>query len=153
MAQKHATQHVPNSNERKGIDAAIIQLASIVESSGDAIFGETLQAVITSWNSQDSLKAMELAQELHPCAIMLDVMMPDLNGWQILHQLKENPATAAIPVMMITVLTEPTTGYVLGADAYLIKPFKTTVLLNTLGRLLASQKGQSQAGEREAQQV
>ncbi len=102
---------------------------------------------------QDSLQAMELAQELHPCAIMLDVMMPDLNGWQILHQLKENPATAAIPVMMITVLTEPTTGYVLGADAYLIKPFKTTVLLSTLQHLLASQKGSSPAGEREAQRV
>jgi DNA-binding response OmpR family regulator len=96
---------------------------------------------------------MELVQELHPCAIMLDVMMPNVNGWQLLHQLKENPATAAIPVMMITVLTEPTTGYVLGADAYLIKPFKTTVLLNTLRHLLASQKGQSQAGEREAQRV
>src|SRR6266702_7442974 len=51
MAQKHASQHIPNSNERKGIDAAIIQLASIVESSGDAIFGETLQGVITSWNN------------------------------------------------------------------------------------------------------
>ncbi len=102
---------------------------------------------------QDSLKAMELAQELHPCAITLDVMMPDVNGWQLLHRLKVNPATASIPVMMITVLTEPTTGYVLGADAYLIKPFKTTVLLNTLRRLLASQKGQSQAGEREAQRV
>jgi signal transduction histidine kinase/ActR/RegA family two-component response regulator len=102
---------------------------------------------------QDSLQAMELAQALHPCAIMLDVMMPDVNGWQILHQLKENPATAAIPVMMITVLTEPTTGYVLGADAYLIKPFKTTVLLNTLQHLLASQQGHSQAGEREAQRV
>jgi two-component system, chemotaxis family, sensor kinase CheA len=102
---------------------------------------------------QDSLKAMALVQELHPCAIMLDVMMPKLNGWQLLHQLKENSATAAIPVMMITVLTEPTTGYVLGADAYLIKPFKTNVLLNTLQHLLAAQKGQSQASEREAQRV
>ena len=102
---------------------------------------------------QDPLQVMELVQELHPCAIILDVMMPDLNGWQILHQLKENPATASIPVMMITVLTEPTTGYVLGADAYLIKPFKTTVLLNTLQHLLASQQGQAQAGEREAQRV
>jgi two-component system, chemotaxis family, sensor kinase CheA len=102
---------------------------------------------------QDSLKAMELAQELHPCAIMLDVMMPNLNGWQILHRLKENPATAYIPVMMITVLTEPTTGYVLGADAYLIKPFKTNVLLNTLRHLLTSQNGRSQADEREAQRV
>ena len=102
---------------------------------------------------QDSLQAMELVQELHPCAIMLDVMMPKLNGWQLLHKLKENPATASIPVMMITVLTEPTTGYVLGADAYLIKPFKTNVLLNTLRHLLAAQKGQSQAGEREAQRA
>ncbi len=102
---------------------------------------------------QDPLQAMELVQELHPCAIMLDVMMPDLNGWQLLNQLKVNPATASIPVMMITVLTEPTTGYVLGADAYLIKPFKTTVLLNTLRNLLASQTGPSQAGEREAQRV
>src|ERR1700736_1077407 len=51
MAEKHASQHVLNIDEPKDIDAAIIQLASIVESSGDAIFGETLQGVITSWNS------------------------------------------------------------------------------------------------------
>ncbi|MEO8972586.1 MAG: ATP-binding protein, partial [Ktedonobacteraceae bacterium] len=102
---------------------------------------------------QDSVQAMEMVQKLHPCAITLDVMMPGVNGWQLLHQLKANPATAAIPVMMITVLTEPTTGYVLGADAYLIKPFKSTVLLNALQHLLASQQDQSLASEREAQPV
>ena len=48
---------------------------------------------------QDPLQVMELVQELHPCAIMLDVMMPDFNGWQMLHQLKANPATASIPVV------------------------------------------------------
>jgi CheY-like chemotaxis protein len=77
-------------------------------------------------------------KELHPCAITLDVMMPDLNGWQLLNQLKASPATASIPVVMITVLSEPTTGYVLGADAYLIKPFKTEVLHRTLQDLTAS---------------
>jgi two-component system, chemotaxis family, sensor kinase CheA len=102
---------------------------------------------------QDSLKAMELVQELHPCAITLDVMMPDLNGWQLLDQLKANPVTASIPVVMITVLSEPTTGYVLGADAYLIKPFKTEVLLHTLQELTASQKDPSQASRGEAQPV
>jgi CheY-like chemotaxis protein len=99
---------------------------------------------------QDSLQTMELVQELHPCAILLDVMMPDVNGWQLLHQLKMNPATASIPVMMITVLPEPTTGYVLGADAFLVKPFETTVLLNTLRNVLASQQGSSKAADSEA---
>src|ERR1700694_3384426 len=46
-----ASQHGPNINERKDRDAAIIQLASLVESAGDAIIGKTLEGVITSWNS------------------------------------------------------------------------------------------------------
>ncbi len=102
---------------------------------------------------RDPLRVMERVQALHPCAIMLDVMMPDLNGWQILHQLKENPATASIPVVMITVLSEPTTGYVLGADAYLIKPFTTDVVLSTLQHVMTSQKGRAQASKRETQPV
>src|SRR5437588_2573129 len=80
-----------------------------------------------------------MVQELHPCAITLDVKMPEVNGWQILHQLKTNPATTSIPVVMISVLPEPTAGYVLGADAYVIKPFKTGVVLSTLQHLLAAQ--------------
>ena len=89
---------------------------------------------------QDPLTVMELMQELHPCAITLDVMMPQLNGWQLLHQLKDNPATSSIPVVMLTVLSEEMTGYVLGADDYLIKPFKKEVLRNTLARVIAASK-------------
>ena len=85
---------------------------------------------------QDPSKVLEMVHTLHPCAITLDVMMPNLNGWQLLHQLKSDPATAGIPVVMLTVLSERTTGYVLGADEYLIKPFDRNALLNTLGRLV-----------------
>jgi len=100
---------------------------------------------------QDPLQVMELVQEMHPYAIILDVMMPDLNGWQILHQLKASPATASIPVVMLTVVDSATTGYVLGADDYLIKPFKSDVLLNTLHHVIAAREGSSQAHKREAQ--
>ncbi|HLX59063.1 MAG TPA: response regulator [Ktedonobacteraceae bacterium] len=100
----------------------------------------------------DASQVMKLAQELHPCAITLDVMMPNLNGWQILHQLKANPVTASIPVVMITVLSEQGTGYVLGADDYLIKPFKSDVLLSTIHRLVTKQIS-SQTGQRETQPV
>jgi two-component system chemotaxis sensor kinase CheA len=102
---------------------------------------------------QDPLQAIELVKELRPCAITLDVMMPNLNGWQLLNQLKASPATASIPVVMITVLSEPTTGSVLGADAYLIKPFKTEVLHSTLQDLTASQKNPFQESQSETQPV
>ena len=102
---------------------------------------------------QTPLQAMELVQEMRPCAIMLDVMMPDLNGWEILHQLKASPSTSSIPVVMLTVIAEPTIGYVLGADDYLIKPFKSDVLLNTLHHVIAAQEASSQAHKCEAQLV
>jgi len=102
---------------------------------------------------QTPLHVMEQVQEMRPCAIILDVMMPDLNGWEILHQLKANPSTSSIPVVMLTVIAEPSTGYVLGADDYLIKPFKSDVLLNTLHNVIAAQEASSQAHNREAQLV
>ena len=81
---------------------------------------------------QDPEEVLDLAQELQPCAITLDVMMPRRNGWQVLYQLKANPSTAHIPVIMLTILAEQTTGYVIGADEYLIKPFERESLLEVL---------------------
>ena len=101
---------------------------------------------------QDPLQVVEMVHKLQPCAITLDVMMPDLNGWQILHQLKTDPATASIPIVMLTILSERSTGYVLGADEYLIKPFKNGVLLETIQRLVSSNHP-SQDKELEQQQV
>lgn len=84
---------------------------------------------------QDPHQVLELVQRYRPCAITLDIMMPDLNGWQILYHLKSSQETASIPVIVLTVLTERTTGYVLGADDYLVKPFDRETLLKTLYRL------------------
>lgn len=99
---------------------------------------------------QDPLAVMGLAENLHPSAITLDVMMPRLNGWQLLHRLKDNPTTASIPVVMLTVLSEQTTGYVLGADEYLIKPFKKEALQHTLQHVIeASNHEMQQVGSRD----
>ena len=87
---------------------------------------------------QDSSQALQAIQDLKPDVITLDIMMPRVNGWQILHTLKSNPATAAIPVIMLTVLEDRSAGYVLGADEYLVKPVAHDTLLGVLQQLLTS---------------
>ena len=94
---------------------------------------------------QDPLKAVEQVQEMHPSAITLDVVMPQCNGWQLLHQLKDNPATASVPVVMLTVLSEQATGYVLGADGYVIKPYSKEVLCQTRQHHIEAKKGHRHA--------
>jgi len=81
---------------------------------------------------------VELVRSLQPCAVTLDVMMPKINGWQLLQQLKANAATANIPVIMLTVVSDRTTAYVLGADDYLLKPVERDVLLKKLQELCSA---------------
>jgi twitching motility two-component system response regulator PilH len=73
-----------------------------------------------------------------PDAIVLDVMMPRLNGYQTCRQLKADPATAAIPVVMCTSKDQPADQFwasEVGADAFLAKPVDIGRLVQTLDRL------------------
>ncbi len=70
----------------------------------------------------DGAEGLRLARELRPVAITLDVTMPGVDGWTVLEQLKADPATAAIPVIMLTMLEERNLGFALGAADYLTKP-------------------------------
>ena len=67
-------------------------------------------------------EGLRLARELRPAAITLDVMMPGIDGWALLAALKTDPATADIPVIMLTIVDNPQRGYALGAADYLTKP-------------------------------
>ncbi|MCP5540938.1 MAG: response regulator [Akkermansiaceae bacterium] len=75
--------------------------------------------VVTASNGPDGIAR---ARELNPDIITLDVMMPGMDGWAVLSQLKADPALATIPVFMMTVLNEKKLGFSLGASEYLTKP-------------------------------
>ena len=62
------------------------------------------------------------ARELHPAAITLDVMMPDLDGWTVLAAIKGDPELADIPVILMSIVDEKNRGYALGATDYMVKP-------------------------------
>lgn len=77
-------------------------------------------------------EGIRLAQDLNPDAITLDVMMSGLDGWSVLTALKNNPKTAEIPVIMMTMVDDQNLGYTLGATDYLLKPINREHLANVL---------------------
>ncbi len=85
--------------------------------------------VVTAHSGEAGL---QLARQLQPSAITLDVMMPDLDGWMVLNALKASPETADIPVIMLTMVDDRSLGYALGASDYLIKPVERERLVTML---------------------
>ena len=81
------------------------------------------------------LKGLKLARDLRPSAIILDIMMPGMDGWGVLTELKKDPATADIPVMMLSMLDEKEMGLALGASEYMTKPFDRRRLVAYLEKL------------------
>ncbi len=84
---------------------------------------------------QNPLKGLELARKLQPFTIMLDIMMPEWDGWEILQNLKSDPQTQAIPVLICSVLDTPELALSLGAEYYLKKPPDRVALLKILDQL------------------
>ncbi len=85
----------------------------------------------------DPSKAVERVAELKPFAITLDIMMPGIDGWQVLSSLKSNPETRDIPVMICSIIEEQERGFSLGAADYLVKPILEEELIRALDRLNA----------------
>ncbi len=70
----------------------------------------------------DGKLGLEMARSQHPRAILLDVMMPQMDGWSVLSALKADPELALIPVVMVTFVNEPALGASLGAADTVLKP-------------------------------
>jgi CheY-like chemotaxis protein len=69
--------------------------------------------------------------------VILDVLLPRLNGWDVLARLKRDPATAGIPVVIVSMLDERGAGFALGAAEYLVKPVDHEALLRAVTRCVA----------------
>jgi signal transduction histidine kinase/CheY-like chemotaxis protein len=83
----------------------------------------------------DPSLAVERVKELKPFAVTLDIMMPGIDGWQVLSNLKSDPETRGVPVIICTILENQEKGFSLGAADYLIKPILELDLINALNRL------------------
>jgi signal transduction histidine kinase/DNA-binding response OmpR family regulator len=87
----------------------------------------------------DGQEVLELARTLRPTAITLDVIMPGMDGWAVLRELKSDPDTRDIPVIMVTMTTEKDMGYALGATEFLTKPIERESLVRLIERFRITQ--------------
>jgi DNA-binding response OmpR family regulator len=101
----------------------------------DRMLGDSGWRVATAADGEAGLVA---AREHRPDAIVLDVMMPRLNGFQTCRRLKADPDTRAVPVIIVTSKDQPADEFwagEVGADAFLAKPVDLRSLLDLLHRL------------------
>jgi CheY-like chemotaxis protein len=75
------------------------------------------------------------AAEVHPDIILLDVLMPNKDGWQVLTELKQAEATRNVPVVLCTLIGDVARGQSLGASDYLTKPILESDLMRAINRL------------------
>lgn len=91
--------------------------------------------------AEDGETALLRARELHPRVIVLDILLPRLDGWDVLTRAKADPTLAHIPIVVVSMLDERGKGFALGAADYLIKPVQCEALLTTLRRLTFASNG------------
>ena len=86
-------------------------------------------------SATDGSRGIEIARERNPSLILLDIMMPEKDGWEVLKDLRNDDVLSKIPVLMTSVLEEQKTAEALGARAYVSKPIDKKQLLETLDSL------------------
>jgi signal transduction histidine kinase/CheY-like chemotaxis protein len=106
--------------------AAIEIVSAYLSREGYAVHGLT-----------ESARAIDQARQIRPAAIILDVLMPHKDGWEILTELKADSDLQAVPIILYTIVENHQLGLALGASAYLTKPIDAEQLCATVARLTA----------------
>lgn len=99
-----------------------------------SIEGYTVEGVM------DGQTALDVVETMKPDLILLDIMLPEVDGFQVCRQLKSNEATRHIPIIILTAKKSKEDlimGEQSGADMYITKPYKTSMVIEAIQRLLS----------------
>jgi signal transduction histidine kinase/DNA-binding response OmpR family regulator len=114
---------------------------SILVVDDDANIRELLQQEFTEAGytvrlAADGREALQCIREERPGLVVLDVMMPEMNGFDVAAVLKNDPATMDIPIIILSIVEDKDRGFRIGVDRYLTKPIDTSTLFHEVGELL-----------------
>ena len=127
LREKVATHHPRNKSVLVVDDDANIR---------SLLSQELTEAGYTVRLADDGRKALALIREDIPGLVILDVMMPEMNGFDVAAVLKNDPATMDIPIIILSIVEDKERGFRLGVDRYLTKPIDTTSLFHEVDTLL-----------------
>lgn len=133
LAQSETNQSAMDDEQSDGIPVMVIDddpsvvdiVASYLKQDGYAVYG-----------IHDSRNAVTEVHHVQPAAIILDILMPYKDGWQVLTEIKADQSLHTIPVVLYTLVEEKRLGMSLGASAYLVKPIDEEQLRAAITRLV-----------------
>lgn len=117
------------------------QVSTVLAIDDDASVRDLMERFLSrqgfyTYTAADAFEGLELARQIKPDIITLDVMMPEKDGWWVLTQLKSDPNLCDIPVIMLTMVEDRELGYALGASDFINKPVSSQKLAETISRHL-----------------
>ena len=137
----------PHSDESRAAEAAPHQkIILVIDDDANVVYllrenlAEAGYRVIGAANADEG---RQKARAFKPFAITLDILMPQQDGWQMLHELKTDASTRDIPIIVLSVVDNKELAYRLGAFECLLKPIDRDRMLATLSRIAAAMPGQS----------
>ncbi|MGH7428884.1 MAG: response regulator, partial [Candidatus Methylomirabilaceae bacterium] len=128
----------------------------ILVAEDDAAFAKMLATILESSELSVTFvaggrAALEAIAQRTPDLLILDLLLPEIDGWEVLKRLRGTAASRELPILVLTALgvADAERTLALGADEYLSKPISQTVLIETVGRLLADSDRRQEAAEEE----
>jgi len=123
-----------------------IEAARLLVIEDDPVLSEQLVAIIQArrlgaLTARTGEEGLRLARDASVAGIILDVRLPDMDGWSVMDRLRRDSATRHIPVHFVTAIDKPEQGLVLGAVGYLVKPVTHADLTNAVSTLVRSADG------------
>jgi signal transduction histidine kinase/DNA-binding response OmpR family regulator len=134
LAAENATSAKGAPDQALDAGGPLILVVEDDESAAELLIHYLHSAGYVTEVARDGIEALEKARRLTPAAITLDVMLPELDGWDVLAELKQDERTRDIPVVVVSVTNQQSHGRALGAADYFVKPVNRDALLARLSR-------------------
>ncbi len=121
-------------------NAATILIVDDDDSIRSLLQQELGEAGYTINEARNGKEALESVRNYRPDLIILDIMMPEMNGFDVAAVLKNDPQTMDIPIIVLSIVQDKARGFRIGVDRYLTKPIDTNLLFSEIGNLLEQGK-------------